>query len=130
MTSQLKDESRSRIQKWIRLKLVFVNGLSKKTGYLLEHNDKITVQIPEEPVQTDIPEPIDLDILFEDDQIVVINKPAGLVVHPGISNKSGTLVNGLLFHFNFFPIQAILSKAEPFKVFRNAHNAATHSEHV
>jgi 23S rRNA pseudouridine1911/1915/1917 synthase len=100
LTSQLKDESRSRIQKWIRLKLVFVNGLSKKTGYLLEHNDKITVQIPEEPVQTDIPEPIDLDILFEDDQIVVINKPAGLVVHPGISNKSGTLVNGLLFHFN------------------------------
>jgi len=100
LTSQLKDESRSRIQKWIRLKLVFVNGLSKKTGYLLEHNDKITVQIPKEPVQTDIPEPIDLDILFEDDQIVVINKPAGLVVHPGISNKSGTLVNGLLFHFN------------------------------
>lgn len=100
LTNQIKDKSRSRIQNWIRLKLVLVNGYSKKTGYLLEYNDKITVEIPAESVQTDNPERIDLDILFEDDQIVVINKPAGLVVHPGISNKSGTLVNGLLFHFN------------------------------
>ena len=76
LTNQIKDKSRSRIQNWIRLKLVLVNGYSKKTGYLLEYNDKITVELTAESVQTDIPERIDLDILFEDDQIVVINKPA------------------------------------------------------
>lgn len=66
----------------------------------MEFEDKIKLQIPKEPqVNSEKPEPIDLNIIFEDDEIAVIDKPSGLVVHSGTSNTSGTLVNGLLFHF-------------------------------
>ena len=101
LVQNIKNESRSKIQNWIRSKLVLVNNLHKKTGYVLEFEDKITIKIPEAPlVHSERPEHIDLNIIFEDDEIAVIDKPSGLVVHSGISNTSGTLVNGLLFHFN------------------------------
>lgn len=102
MTSNFSEHSRSRIQNWIRNSLVLVNGEKKKTGYHLEINDKVEVQKPnnEDSINLNTPEPIELNIIYEDDDLVVINKPAGLVVHSGAGNKSGTLVNGLLFHFN------------------------------
>jgi len=79
-----------------------VNGLNRKTGYTLELNDIINVD-PQEIVELNsnlIPEKMDLDILFEDEEIAIINKSAGLVVHPGTGISTGTLVNGLVDHFN------------------------------
>ena len=102
LVSQMPDYSRSRIQSWIRSSNVLVNGLNRKTGYTLELNDIINVN-PQEIVELNsnlIPEKMDLDIIFEDEEIVIINKPAGLVVHPGTGNTTGTLVNGLVDHFN------------------------------
>ena len=102
LVSQMPDYSRSRIQSWIRSSNVLVNGLNRKTGYALELNDIINVE-PQEIVELNsnlIPEKMDLDILFEDEEIVIINKPAGLVVHPGTGITTGTLVNGLVDHFN------------------------------
>ena len=102
LVSQMPDYSRSRIQSWIRSSNVLVNGLNRKTGYTLELNDIINVH-PQEIVELNsnlIPEKMDLDILFEDEEIVIINKPAGLVVHPGTGITTGTLVNGLVDHFN------------------------------
>ena len=102
LVSQMPDYSRSRIQSWIRSSNVLVNGLNRKTGYTLELNDIINVD-PQEIVEINsnlIPEKMDLDILFEDEEIVNINKPAGLVVHPGTGISTETLVNGLVNHFN------------------------------
>ena len=102
LVSQMPDYSRSRIQSWIRSSNVLVNGLNRKTGYTLELNDIINVH-PQEIVELNsnlIPEKMDLDILFEDEEIVIINKPAGLVVHPGTGITTGTLVNGLVGYFN------------------------------
>ena len=68
---------------------------------MLELEDKIILKKLDAPlIDSEKPEPIELNIIFEDDEIAVIDKPSGLVVHSGISNTSGTLVNGLLFHFN------------------------------
>ena len=102
VVSQMPDHSRSRIQNWIKSGNILVNGLNRKTGYSLELNDEIKVNPPEivELNSDPIPEQMDLDILFEDEEIVIINKPAGLVIHPGTGNRTGTLVNGLIHHFN------------------------------
>jgi 23S rRNA pseudouridine1911/1915/1917 synthase len=90
--------SRSQLQKWIRSGDVTVNGKQLKPKVHLKEDDEIIVipQITEET--TDEPEDIPLDIVFEDDHILVVNKQAGLVVHPAVGNRTGTLVNGLLFH--------------------------------
>ena len=102
LVSQMPDHSRSRIQNWIRSGNILVNGLNRKTGYSLEPNDEIKVNPPKVIDQNSdlMPEQMDLNILFEDEEIVIINKPAGLVVHPGTGNRTGTLVNGLIDHFN------------------------------
>lgn len=77
---------------------VLVNQCQKKPGYKLKPGDVVTGFVPQpEPIQFD-PEPIHLDIIFEDNDIIVLNKQAGLVVHPAPGNWSGTLVNGLLYH--------------------------------
>ena len=101
LASNISDHSRSRIQTWIRSGCVLVNGTQRKTGYALELNDEIQVDPPaEDPSLHDLySEPMDLDILYEDEQIAVLNKPAGLVIHPGVGNSTGTLVHGLLYHF-------------------------------
>jgi 23S rRNA pseudouridine1911/1915/1917 synthase len=103
LTAVFKDQSRSRIQAWIRKGLARVNGTEAKTGYLLRQNDEITVQIPEpQPLQLQ-PEDIPLTILFEDDDLAVIDKPAGIVCHSGAGIQSGTLVNALLFRMKTLP---------------------------
>jgi 23S rRNA pseudouridine1911/1915/1917 synthase len=99
LSEQLVDLSRSRIQKLIEDGNVELNGLvcrAKKTK--VHSGDRLSLSIP--PAQTlDLqPEPIPLEILYEDDHLVVINKPAGLVVHPSPGHESGTLVNALLHH--------------------------------
>ena len=93
--------SRSQIQLLIRSGKILVNDKHCKTGYSLELNDIINIFFPQERKQPPsiIPEPMNLDILYEDEDIAVINKPAGLVVHPGKGNRSKTLANGILHHF-------------------------------
>ena len=102
LTSKFSDFSRSKIQKYIRNGDVIVNGENCKTGYLLEVNDivKILINFKAECKNNLVPEPLDLEIIFEDFDIIVLNKPAGLVVHPGAGIFSGTLANGLKYYFN------------------------------
>ena len=88
--------SRSHIKNMIENDCVFVNSKKVKSGYKLKEDDKIDVTIKEpEKISTE-EEDIPFDIVYEDDDVVVVNKPQGLVVHPCASTKSGTLVNGLL----------------------------------
>ena len=78
-----------------------MNNSKRKTGYSIELHDLIEISAPNEIEYDDniLPEPLEIDILYEDNHIAVVNKPAGIVVHPGIGNSTGTLVNGLMNHF-------------------------------
>ncbi len=99
LVSQRPEQSRARIQKFIENGLVLVNGKQGKAKTPLRTNDEIKVWVlPPEPLPYLKPEKIDLDILYEDEHLIIINKQAGLTVHPAPGNKSGTLVNGLLHH--------------------------------
>lgn len=90
--------SRSYIQKLIKDGQVFVNGNSVKANYRIKSDDEIVFQIPES-VEPDIePEDIPLDILYEDEDILIVNKPKGMVVHPAAGHYSGTLVNAVMYH--------------------------------
>ncbi len=90
-------ESRSQITKMIKNKEVLVNNKPEKAGFLVKEGDVITVNHKEE--DTDIyPEKMDLDIIYEDDDVIVVNKENGMVVHPAVGNYNHTLVNGLLYH--------------------------------
>lgn len=92
--------SRSKLQEMILNNLVLVNGKKQKNSYRLKENDVILVT-GYLTYETDIkPEKMDLDIVYEDDYLMVINKPSGLVVHPAAGHYSNTLVNGLLAHTN------------------------------
>ncbi len=91
--------SRSVVQHWIRSGLVSVTGkVVTKPRHSLNENDEVYLSIPEEKPLTLEPENIPLTILFEDEDIIVVNKQSGLVVHPGAGNEGGTLVNALLHH--------------------------------
>ena len=93
----LPEYTRSRIQNLIRSGLVSVNGeIIQKTGYSLENGMAISVTIPPVPASKLIPEDIPLEIIFENESVLVINKPAGMVVHPSAGHGSGTLVHALL----------------------------------
>jgi 23S rRNA pseudouridine1911/1915/1917 synthase len=99
LTENLPEFSRSRIQGLIAEGLVDVDGhAAKKAGLPLEAGSTLTVRIPP-PVPTElIPEDIPLDVIFENDELLVVNKPAGMVVHPAVGHTSGTLVNAVLGH--------------------------------
>lgn len=98
LTEQIPDQSRSYIQKLLDDNFITVNGKSAKSNYKLRASDTITVEIPEAEELDIEPENIPLDIVYEDDDIIVINKPKGMVVHPAPGNWSGTLVNALMYH--------------------------------
>ena len=95
LTSVL-DDSRSQVTKMIKSGEVLVNGKQVKAGFLLSIGDKVLVNHVSK--DTMIPEKMNLDIVYEDDDLIVVNKANGMVVHPGAGNTSGTLVNGLLYH--------------------------------
>ena len=95
--------SRSRIQELIRDGLALVNGKQEKSGYKVKTGDRVTLELSERPVREVLPENIPLNVVFEDDYLVVLNKPPGLVVHPAPGNYTGTLVNALLFHYGSLP---------------------------
>ena len=93
------DESRSYISNNINSENILVNNKTVKCGYKLKVGDVISVKL-ENKITSLIPENIKLDIYYEDDDIIVLNKPSGMVVHPGAGNKTGTLVNALLYYTN------------------------------
>jgi 23S rRNA pseudouridine1911/1915/1917 synthase len=97
LAGQMPNESRSQVQNWIRKGLVRVNGAGVKTGYLLKPGDQIDLIIPSPESAQPFPENIPVDVLYEDIDLAVINKPAGLVCHAGAGVRSGTLVNALLY---------------------------------
>jgi len=98
VAEMVPDLSRSRVQKLIEEGLVTVNGGMAKPSYRVEIGDLVVVHIPPpEPVEVR-PEAIPLDIVYEDEDIIVVNKPAGMVVHPAYGHRTGTLVNAILAH--------------------------------
>lgn len=102
LADELADEgvSRSRVKGLLAAGHILVNGVLVKPSYRLESDDDLSVEIPP-PVQIDLlPERIDFEVLHEDEDILVISKPPGLVVHPACGHEKGTLVHGLLFHCN------------------------------
>ena len=98
LAHHLTDISRSQLQKWIEDGNVTVNGEKVKPKYKLAVGDRVVVQ-PEKPQKIDLePENIPLDIVYEDDDVIVVNKPQGMVVHPAPGHPNHTLVNALLYH--------------------------------
>ena len=96
--------SRTYIQKLIRESAITVNGKPSKPGYKLRTGDQVSLTLPPpRPLQNIAPEPIPLDILYEDSALIVLNKPAGMTVHPAGDAQSGTLVNALLYHCETLP---------------------------
>lgn len=98
VSSQLAGETRAAVQRLIESGRILVDGLSVRPSLKLKGGESITVDIPE-PVEAEPqPEKIPLNVLYEDSDLIVVNKPAGMVVHPGAGNFTGTLVNALLGH--------------------------------
>lgn len=90
--------SRTQVQGWIKIGFVRLSGREVKPNYKLATSDVVTVDVPEAAETELVPEPIPLDVAFEDSDMIVINKPRGLVVHPAPGHSSGTLVNALMYH--------------------------------
>jgi 23S rRNA pseudouridine1911/1915/1917 synthase len=104
LTERLPNATRTKIQNGIDTEAVKVNGNAIKASYKIKPQDVVTVSLPHPPRETDIlPENIPLNIVYEDDEVLVLNKPAGMVVHPAYSNWDGTLVNALVYHFQNLP---------------------------
>lgn len=105
LMNKLENASRSKIQSNAEAGNILVNQKAVKSNYKVKPLDDITIVLSFPPRDREIkPEKIDLNIVYEDDDVVVINKQAGLVVHPGHGNYSGTLVNGLMYHFSHLPM--------------------------
>lgn len=101
LADALEGVSRSQVQKWMsqgRITSQKSKGNPLKKNYTLERGDVITVQVPEPEILDIKPENLPIDIVYEDDQVLVVNKPQGMVVHPAPGNYSGTLVNAILYH--------------------------------
>ena len=112
---QFPDYSRAHIQRWIKDGDLLVNSKEVKSKYIMQTDDAVSVNFLEESQLIDLPEDIALDVIFEDKEILIINKPAGLVVHPGSGNRTGTLVNALLAHdenLSFLPRAGIVHRLD------------------
>lgn len=111
IAAALPEFSRARLQEWIERGRVRVDGETRKASYKLRGGERIEVNPePPQPLRAE-PEPIPLEILYEDADIVAINKPAGLVVHAGAGRPGGTLVNALLHHFG--PLSGLGGELRP-----------------
>lgn len=94
------DKSRSKIQNMIKNGNITVNGNIVKSSYIVRDNDIININDIIEETMSATAEKMDLDIVYEDDDVIVVNKANGVVVHPAVGNNTGTLVNGLMYHSN------------------------------
>ncbi|OBA08767.1 pseudouridine synthase [Bacillus subtilis] len=92
------DWSRTQVQQWVKDGQVVVNGSPVKANYKIQPGDQVTVTVPEPEALDVLAEPMDLDIYYEDQDVLVVNKPRGMVVHPAPGHLTGTLVNGLMAH--------------------------------
>lgn len=99
LTKEIPQYSRNYFLKLIKGEKILVNGQAIKASYILKHDDRISIDLAEEKIMGILPEKIDLDIIFEDDNVLVINKQPGIVVHPAAGHTSGTLVNAILDQF-------------------------------
>jgi 23S rRNA pseudouridine1911/1915/1917 synthase len=105
LTARMENKSRNRIQIAASAGSILVNGKPVKSNYRVKPRDEITIVLPTPPVNRFlVPENIPLNIIYEDDDLLVVNKNAGMVVHPGVGNFSGTLVNALSYHFQHLPV--------------------------
>jgi len=105
LAGHMENVTRSRIQAAVDTGTIRVNDKPVKSSYKVKPLDRVTIVLPYPDIDMSIvPEDIPLDIVFEDDHLVVVNKPAGLVVHPGHGNYHGTLVNALHYHFKDLPL--------------------------
>ena len=98
LSEQLGDMSRSYIQKIIKDKKVEVNGKVEKAKYLVKEDDKIKIEIPTPKLLEVVPQDIPIDIVYEDNDVLIVNKPQNMVVHPAPGNYENTLVNAILYH--------------------------------
>lgn len=103
LTELMDDVSRSQIQLWIKEGHVTLNNESVKSNYKVEEADHLTVTVPEAVELEAVAEDIPLDVVYEDEDVIVINKPRGMVVHPAPGHPNGTLVNALLHHCSDLP---------------------------
>ena len=94
----IENASRTKVQKAINLGYVTVNGELVKSNYLVKPEDEIEIELEYPDKQDVLPEDIPIDIIFEDEYLLIINKPAGMVVHPAYKNYSGTLVNAVMYY--------------------------------
>lgn len=97
LSQYLPDYSRSRLQEWIKQGFILLNSVVPKPRDKVFDGDRIELDVPETTKTFDQPQAIEFDVIYQDDSLFVINKPAGLVVHPAAGHESGTLVNGLLY---------------------------------
>ena len=104
----LADFSREQVKDWLNDGALTINGMTQKPKYRVKAGDVVALYATLQAAQADLPENIPLDIVFEDAYLLVVNKPAGLVVHPGAGNWTGTLVNALLYHY---PDSRVLPRA-------------------
>ncbi len=100
----IENATRTKIQAAAKQGSIYVNGIAVKSNYKVKPFDEVKVLFTHPPYENLLtPENIPIDIVYEDDELLVVNKPAGMVVHPGHGNYSGTLINGLIFHFHNLP---------------------------
>ncbi len=99
LVAKLEGRSRSVIQAWIKAEQVRIDGKSTKAGYSVRPGEEVEIDPPPVAPSQLLPEPIPLNIVYEDEWLVVVDKPAGIVVHPGAGISHGTLANALLYHF-------------------------------
>lgn len=98
LAQQMPDQSRSFLQKLIREERITVNGRPVKANYRLQPEDQVLVIVPDPQLPDILPENIPLDILYEDSDVLVINKPKGMVVHPAAGHYTNTVVNAVMYH--------------------------------
>lgn len=107
LASKIANVSRNRIQNASLASSIRVNDIPVKSNYKVKPGDVITILLPQPPRDTELlPENIPLNIVYEDENLLVVNKPAGMVVHPAYANYTGTLVNALCYHFEHLPTAA------------------------
>lgn len=105
LMNHIENATRTKLQNAAEAGNILANGKAVKSNYKVKPLDVITIVLPHPPRDKEIkPEPMDLNIVFEDEEIVIINKAANMVVHPGFGNYEGTLVNGLMYHFKHLPL--------------------------
>ena len=117
---RLEGVSRNKVQAAVKAGCVRVNDKEVKSNYRVKPMDVVTVLLPEPPHEFELlPEKVDFTTVYEDDDVLVVDKPAGMVVHPGVGNWTGTLMNGLLYYYGIDPAKEPAKKAPyPYLVHR------------